>query len=241
MLSACATYDSAPRSVLIVAPHPDDETLGTGGQIALLAKEGYSIHILVLTDGSRLFVSRFGTETQPPPGEISNRRKRETERSVARLGADPKNIRYLDFPDGGLSRHIEDAASIVAATIRNLDPARVYVTSAFEFHPDHRAANAVVKQAYSRLTDNKPDLWEYCVRPKPEFGPGDGPERLVEIDITPVPGSISQMCPVFGRPPARTLLSSAILGPYRWDRRCRFLAWIPIADRLQTASRSAVG
>ncbi len=186
MLSACATYDSAPRSVLIVAPHPDDETLGTGGQIALLAKEGYSIHILVLTDGSRLFVSRFGTETQPPPSEISNRRKRETERTVTHLGADPRNIRYLDFPDGSLSLRIEDAASIVAATIRNLDPARVYVTSAFEFHPDHRAANAVVKQAYARLPGNKPDLWEYCVGPRPEFGPGDGPERLVEVDITPV-------------------------------------------------------
>ena len=172
--------------ILIIAPHPDDETLGPGGQIALLAEEGYSIHVLVLTDGSRLFVSRFGAETHPPPSEISVRRKRETERAVAHLGADPKNIRYLDLMDGSLSDRIEDAACVVAATIRDLAPARVYVTNAFEFHPDHRAANAAVKRAYARLAGAKPDLWEYCVGPMPEFGQGDGPETLAEVDITPV-------------------------------------------------------
>ena len=175
-----------PRPILIVAPHPDDETLGAGGQIALLAKEGYSVHILVLTDGSQLFVSRFRAETHPPPSEISSRRKRETERAVAHLGANPRNIRYLDFRDGNLSDRIEDAASIVAATIRDLNPSRVYVTSAFESHPDHRAANSVVKHAYARLVRDKPDLWEYCVGACLGFGPAEGPETLVEIDLSPV-------------------------------------------------------
>ena len=97
-----------------------------------------------------------------------------------------KTFVYIDFKDGKLSDQVEDATSVVAATIRNLKPARVYVTSNFEYHPDHCAANAIVKHAYARLTGNKPDLWEYCVGPKPEFGPGDGPEKLIEIDITPV-------------------------------------------------------
>ncbi len=184
--SGCTKQDPTPRSILIVAPHPDDETLGPGGQIALLTKEGYSVHILVLTDGSQLFVSRFGTETQPPPGEISSRRKRETERSVAHLGADPQNIRYIDFGDGKLTEKIEEAAGIVATTIEELNPTRVYVTSAFEYHPDHQAANTIVKQAYRRLTGEKPNLWEYSVGPRPEFGPGDGNEILVKIDISPV-------------------------------------------------------
>jgi hypothetical protein len=104
LLSACAEKEAVPRSVLIVAPHPDDETLGCGGQIALLSKEGCTVHFLVLTDGSQLFVSRFGSDSQPPPAEISSRRKRETERTVAHLGGDPTDIRYLDFGDGKTDR-----------------------------------------------------------------------------------------------------------------------------------------
>lgn len=175
-----------PRPILVVAPHPDDETLGPGGQIALLEKKGHAVHVLVLTDGSQLFVSRFGAEAHPPPSEISRRRKRETERAVALLGADPERIRHLDFRDGRLSDRVDEAAAVVAATIRDLDPVRVYVTSTFEFHPDHRAANAVVRRAYARLAGDRPDLWEYCVGPRPEFGSGGGPEQLMQIDITPV-------------------------------------------------------
>ncbi|MFT5467832.1 MAG: LmbE family N-acetylglucosaminyl deacetylase [Verrucomicrobiales bacterium] len=186
LLSACTEKEAVPRAILIVAPHPDDETLGCGGQIALLTKEGYTVHVLVLTDGSQLFVSRFGSDSQPPPAEISSRRKRETERTVAHLGGDPADIRYLDFADGNLSLRIDDAASIVAETIKDLDPDRVYVTSRFEGHPDHRAANVITKRAFAHLVNAKPDLWEYCVGPRPEFGVGDGPEKLMEIDITSV-------------------------------------------------------
>jgi len=178
--------NNAQKNVLVVAPHPDDETLGPGGQVALLVQEGYSIHIIVLTDGSQLFVAQFGTESDPPPSEISNRRKRETERTVAHLGANPQNIRYIDIQDGNLSHKVDYAADIVASAIRELNPVQVYVSSGFEIHPDHRAANTVVKQAYTQLTGNKPDLWEYCVGPGPDFGPGDGPESLLEIDISPV-------------------------------------------------------
>ncbi len=186
LLSACGKKHAISPTILIVAPHPDDETLGTGGQIALLTDKGYTVHIIVLTDGSQLFVSQFGTGTNPSPIEISIMRKRETERTVAHLGGAPQNIRYLDYGDGNLSAKIDDAASIVATRIGDLNPERIYVTSAFEFHPDHRAANTVVKHAYTLLTGNKPELWEYCVGPRPEFGRGNGPDSLVEIDITPV-------------------------------------------------------
>jgi LmbE family N-acetylglucosaminyl deacetylase len=183
--------------ILIVAPHPDDETLGVGGQIALLTDKGYDIQILILTDGSQLFVSRFGTESNPPPREISRRRKRETERTVAHLGGNPDQIRYFDFPDGKLSENIKEAANLVAETINHLDPLRVYVTSAFEYHPDHRAANDVVKLAYTQLKGEVPELWEFCVSPRPEFGPGTGSEELVEIDITPVLSRKTQAAGMF--------------------------------------------
>ena len=41
------------RSVLCVAPHPDDEVLGCGGLLSLLAAAGCSVHILILSAGER--------------------------------------------------------------------------------------------------------------------------------------------------------------------------------------------
>ena len=35
------------KKILVVAPHPDDETLGVGGTIAKLASEGHEVHVLI--------------------------------------------------------------------------------------------------------------------------------------------------------------------------------------------------
>ena len=40
------------KSVLVVAAHPDDETLGCGGTMARLAAEGWAVHILILAEGA---------------------------------------------------------------------------------------------------------------------------------------------------------------------------------------------
>ncbi|SVB31574.1 uncharacterized protein METZ01_LOCUS184428, partial [marine metagenome] len=37
------------KKILVVAPHPDDETLGVGGTIAKLASEGHEVHVLVVS------------------------------------------------------------------------------------------------------------------------------------------------------------------------------------------------
>ena len=39
-------------NALVIAPHPDDESLGCGGTIALLRQRGYSVHVLFVSDGT---------------------------------------------------------------------------------------------------------------------------------------------------------------------------------------------
>lgn len=41
--------ESPLKKVIVVAPHPDDETLGVGGTIAKLSKEGHEVHVLVVS------------------------------------------------------------------------------------------------------------------------------------------------------------------------------------------------
>ncbi len=40
------------QRVLIVAPHPDDETLGCGGAISLLCRQGYDVNVPIVSDGT---------------------------------------------------------------------------------------------------------------------------------------------------------------------------------------------
>ena len=42
------------KTVAVIAAHPDDEVLGCGGTITFMAKSGYSVHILFISDGDAL-------------------------------------------------------------------------------------------------------------------------------------------------------------------------------------------
>jgi LmbE family N-acetylglucosaminyl deacetylase len=81
--------------VLVIAPHPDDETLGCGGMIATRAAEGRRVVVVVLTDGRALF-RRFGV-TEPSEADVSAMRKAETLQAVEILGAQRSDVRFLDF------------------------------------------------------------------------------------------------------------------------------------------------
>ncbi len=85
--------------VLVVAAHPDDETLGVGGLVADLAEAGASLHVLVATDGER---------SHPVAGAdaraaLAARRRAEVERAVGLL-APAARVTHLGLPDTGLDR-----------------------------------------------------------------------------------------------------------------------------------------
>jgi LmbE family N-acetylglucosaminyl deacetylase len=153
----------AQLSVLIVAPHPDDETLGCGGTLAKRVREGCRVTVVVVTDGRDLFrLSRWKIETDPTPAEASAMRKEETRCAVDILGGDRGAIRFLDVEDASLERHVESVSETLAAIIREVAPDEIYVTSEHEEHPDHVAACAVVRSAM-RKTRSGARLYRYVI------------------------------------------------------------------------------
>lgn len=120
------------RRVLVVAPHPDDETVGAGGTMALHLAAGDEVTVAVVTDGSG---SRAGGL---PPGEMASRRREELEAAASILGIG--HLVYFGLPEGRWS---------AAAAERLLRPlvetaALVYAPSCVDYHPEHLAVARLV-------------------------------------------------------------------------------------------------
>jgi LmbE family N-acetylglucosaminyl deacetylase len=101
-------------SILIFAPHPDDETLGTGGLISKALQRGARVEVVLMTDGSRShdrktygeFVNTLqNSSIKRPLWEI---RRQETLHAVRELRLDQSRVVFLGYPDGGMRALFND-------------------------------------------------------------------------------------------------------------------------------------
>ena len=114
---------------LVLAPHPDDETLGAGGLIAKLCRAEVPVAIVAITDGESAYA---GTH------DLGDIRVREQAEAVQRLGIRERMIHRLHFPDRDVSNY-ED--QLVALLLRLVTPDTHLVAPwQHDFHPDHEAA-----------------------------------------------------------------------------------------------------
>jgi LmbE family N-acetylglucosaminyl deacetylase len=131
-------------SILVCAPHMDDEVLGCGMLIALHARRA-AVHVLVASDGSG--------SPEPPVGDPVAARKlpavREAE-SVAGLGVlgvPPGNATFLRLPDGSLAAHTEEMAEEICGRSARIRAQAVLVPFRYDRHPDHLALNRTATAA----------------------------------------------------------------------------------------------
>lgn len=143
----------AGATVLVVAPHPDDEAIGCGGTLRLHANKGDVVHIVFLTSGEAGGHGRDAAET-------ARVREREARRAGAILGA--ASLEFWHEPDGAL-RARRQLVERLAARIAALRPAVVYAPHEREQHPDHRAAARAVRRAAAAIGRRSPDILLYEV------------------------------------------------------------------------------
>lgn len=154
--------------VLVLAPHPDDETIGCGGALALHRAHGDPVKVLVLTDGALAERPNGGG-----PDYIALR-EQEARSALAILGIE--EVEFWRLADRALTADAATVARLVAA-LEAYRPTLLYVPSPLEPHPDHVAASQLVWAAL-RQTDIPVGLCLY------EVGLPIRPNSLV--DITPV-------------------------------------------------------
>jgi len=139
------------KSIVVFAPHPDDETFGCGGTIAKRLSEGYEILIVVLTDGRYAFSALFGIDSGPTPDELKEIRKAEVRRATEVLGVSDKQLLFLDYEDGTLDRNFNEVKGKIIEILAKNIPEEVYYTYVKDVHIDHRLANRIVRDSTREL------------------------------------------------------------------------------------------
>ena len=129
---------SAWSSAVVVAAHPDDEVLGAGGTIAILAAAGVPVRLVAVTDGE---ASHPGAD----PAAVARSRAAETAAALDLLGASGIEVTRLGFPDTGL----DDREEALAKVLREQCAGFGVCLAPWEAdaHSDHEAAGRAARRA----------------------------------------------------------------------------------------------
>jgi LmbE family N-acetylglucosaminyl deacetylase len=160
--------------LLLIAPHPDDESLGCGVVLQRAVRAGAAIRVVYATDG----------EDNPWPHRLIERkwrlsaddRKRwgQTRRAEALaalnvLGVRPSDVRFLGLPDQGLTNLLKrDCRSTIerfAEIIRDWSPTHLLIPSVADTHPDHNALAVILRLALAKFFPHGHEIsvWSYTI------------------------------------------------------------------------------
>lgn len=140
--------------LLVVAPHPDDESLAAGGLIQRALGAGARVHIVFVTDGDNnpwpQRVLEMRVRVGPRERERwAARRRGEAERALRELGAEHAAVHRLGWPDGGVTWKLVDETAEVIARWRGLldeiAPTLLVLPDLADGHPDHSALHVLLE------------------------------------------------------------------------------------------------
>ena len=186
-LRSISTLISSP--VLVVAPHPDDETLGCGGAIALLRDLGCDVRVLVVSDGTM----SHPRSHKYPAAALRDLREQETRSAMATLGVDSEAITFLRLKDSAVpTMEAPGIRSVVSACCNYLAETAaqtIFLPWRYDPHSDHRASSELIRTALVYLSI-APRVIEYPIWDWDQSQRGDlsNPEQFVgwRLDISSV-------------------------------------------------------
>jgi len=149
------------KDCLVIAPHPDDESLGCGGLIASLRQSGINVHVIFTTDGSMSHPNSQNTN------EIARCKLREQE-AIAALQVLGVEEQYIDFfrgkdsalPTEGEIGFLGFVAQMIGI-ITTINPGLVLVPYEFDPHRDHRASWQITAAALEEYEGA--EVWQYLI------------------------------------------------------------------------------
>ncbi|MCL4385516.1 MAG: PIG-L family deacetylase [Cyanobacteria bacterium] len=210
--------------ILILAPHPDDETIGVAGIIQKALKAGAEVNIVCLTNGDSERNADIHYKNIPYSQNVflslGELRRKETINALIKLGLKEKDVKFLGYPDAGTlhillehwgssnpyknyltgvsyvpysecylpgSKYIgENILNNLESIIKDFNPTKIFVSSPFDMHSDHRAFYLFLRIALwdLKLKINNPKIYTYLTHYKNWPDPkGYYPEKFINPPI----------------------------------------------------------
>ncbi|MCM3874379.1 MAG: PIG-L family deacetylase [Pyrinomonadaceae bacterium] len=143
------------KSILVLAPHQDDESIGPGGSLLLASKAGVKIHVLYITDGAQ-------TKTDQP-ANVRFVRAQEAERACAQLGAQVHNLGISNLAPKPSLDDVDRLSNIILET----KPDIVMAPWLLDWPSKHRLVNHLLWLAHKRSGIGDFEVWGYQVHNTP--------------------------------------------------------------------------
>ncbi len=130
------------KTVLIVAPHADDEVLGTGGAIQKHVNDGDIVHVVIVCN-------RRGNKT---------RQQGQCVKACLLLGVPATNVYFLNMKDEMLDANSHDIIKPLEKIYNEVNPSVVYHCHYDDVNTDHQAVANACDVITRRLQKNPPDI-----------------------------------------------------------------------------------
>jgi len=210
--------------LVVLAAHPDDETLGVGGLMHAAGRAGLEVCVVMASDGR----ASHPDSPSHSPDQLAARRSVELADAVRRL-APAAGIVELGLPDGELAAHVDDIATGLAGVLGADTDCWLLSTWRSDGHPDHTACALAAQQVAAARSRTR--WWEYPVwlwhAGDPEalreqlardlrrfdLGPADQLARAEALAAYP-----SQLAPLSPAPGDEAVLPAAVLDHFDRDR-----------------------
>jgi LmbE family N-acetylglucosaminyl deacetylase len=148
------------RPFVIVAPHPDDESLACGGLIAEACRLGLRGKVVIVSDGA----GSHPNSKAYPPDRLGSLREKEARQAGAELGLRPEEMLFLGLPDRFVpwqGEEAERAIRVIADCVREIGAGSLFVSWRHDPHCDHEASYRIAREVQRRV--GKVRLVEYVV------------------------------------------------------------------------------
>jgi LmbE family N-acetylglucosaminyl deacetylase len=148
------------RPFIVIAPHPDDESLACGGLIAEACRQGLHGKVVIVSDGA----GSHPHSKAYPPDRLRSLREDEARQAGAELGLKPKAMLFLGLPDRFVPHEGEDAERAIGAIadcVQELGAGSLFVSWRHDPHCDHEASYHIAREVQRRVGGVR--LFEYVV------------------------------------------------------------------------------
>jgi LmbE family N-acetylglucosaminyl deacetylase len=139
------------KKILVIAAHPDDETIGCGGAIAYHVNNNDKVYCIYMTDG-------VGARNLKIQKNLIYQRKKNSLLASKILGFKWLSDYCGNFPDNGMDKvKLLDVIKIIEKTKKKINPHIIYTHNPHDLNVDHRIV------AEATLTAFRPqarELWE---------------------------------------------------------------------------------